>query len=105
MNLKAKFFGAGAGLTLMALGTAAMLYEPGAAGDKTPKITGWIHVFGCPRASKEDLTNNDLIIVFKDGTVAHLKVGKLTDEERAALPKLLGDVNGLNLIYACGSSS
>ncbi len=69
-----------------------------------PAIKGWIHVFGCPRASQEDDTNNDIILMFSDGTIAHLKQHKLTDDQKTALSLML-TMNGLNLIYNCGTQS
>ena len=78
--------------------------EPAPAHKPPQKITGWVHVFGCPRASQEDDTNNDIIIVFADGTIAHLKQHKLTDDQKQALALML-TMNGLNLIYDCGKTT
>jgi len=69
-----------------------------------PKITGWIHVFGCPRASREDDTNNDIILIFANGQIAHLKQHDLSPETKVQLALAL-TMQGLNIIYDCGATS
>lgn len=75
---------------------------PIAAPHDDPKLTGWIHVFGCPRSSESDRTNWDTILVFEDGRIAHLHDGKLDDASRAKLRAYIGDVDGVNIVYDCG---
>ena len=75
---------------------------PIAAPHDDPKLTGWIHVFGCPRSSESDRTNWDKILVFEDGRIAHLHDGKLDDASRAKLRAYIGDVDGVNIVYDCG---
>lgn len=74
------------------------------AAEPLPKITGWVHIFGCPRMSKDDDTNNDIIVVFVDGQVAHLKQHALSDDQKGALAKML-TMPGLNIVYDCGTQS
>jgi hypothetical protein len=69
-----------------------------------PKLTGWIHVYGCPRATKADRTHVDTILVFSDGRIMHAQDGQLNDAQRAKLAAYIGETEGLNIIYDCGKA-
>jgi hypothetical protein len=64
-----------------------------------PTLKTWVHIFGCPRP------RNDVVLIFVDGTQAHIVVDKLSDDEKAALSKFVGETTGLNIKYECGTSA
>ena len=64
-----------------------------------PVLKTWVHTFGCPRG------HSDVVLVFVDGSVSHLVVDKLSDEEKAALSSFIGETTGINIKYECGTSA
>ncbi len=88
----------GQACALALFGTVALAQEPPAP---LPKIASFIHVFGCPRATHDDITNNDIFIIFVDGKTVHLKESGLTNTQLAELAALIGDVKGFNVKYEC----
>jgi hypothetical protein len=77
-------------LGLWALNTFAA--EPAPA----PVLSTWVHVFGCPKPAA------DVVLIFTDGRIVHLQDAKLTDEQKVKLLALIGNTQGVNIVYDCG---
>lgn len=91
----------------LACGVADTVNDPAPvqAPNDDPHLTGWIHVLGCPRASKNDLSHADTILVFDDGRIYHGQDGNLNEMQRAKLLAYIGDTRGLNIVYECGAAN
>lgn len=76
----------------------------GATPKDEPHVTGWVHIFGCPRANKDDDTNADIIVIFSNGQISHLKQHTLSEETKMQLALTL-TMNGLNIVYDCGKQT
>ena len=64
------------------------------------KVLSWVHVFGCPRPA------SDVVLWVQDGKaikVVHIKLDKLAKEDQQKLSAMIGDVNGINIVYKCGN--
>ncbi len=68
---------------------------------KDAVVTTFIHIFGCPAGKQE------LFVFYRDGT--RTKVVHLVDEEvtmnEEVLKKAIGDVNGYNRKFDCGTGA
>ena len=99
MSKRGKIWLGALGFTVFAW--AAMLHAARAA-DALPalKVLSWVHVFGCPRPA------SDVILLVQDGQavkVVHIKLDPLPDADKKKLSDMIGDVNGINIVYKCGN--
>lgn len=85
------------GAACIAYGAEPPVAKPAAA------LTGWVHVFGCPRKDNDDDTNAYIILTFADGHLFVLPQHELSAAQKAKLTALIGDMDGTNLMFQCGS--
>jgi len=88
---------------------APVVTAPAVAAAPAPakhKLTTWIHVFGCPATTESTMGQQDVVLVFDDGTTARLpNLNKFSQEELDALMKFIGDASGYNIIAKCGTTT
>jgi hypothetical protein len=64
------------------------------------KVISWIHTFGCPKPA------SDVVLLVQEGTaikLVHIKLDTLAKEDQQKLSAMIGDVNGINIVYKCGN--
>jgi hypothetical protein len=99
MSKRGKIWLGALGFTVFAW--AAMLHAARAADALPPlKVISWIHTFGCPRPA------SDVVLLVQEGTaikLVHIKLDTLAKEDQQKLSAMIGDVNGINIVYKCGN--
>ena len=64
------------------------------------KLTGWVHVIGCPHTSKSS-GQNDIVLIFSEGDMVSLDITRMDEDKLAALKQFVGDVQGYNFVAKC----
>jgi hypothetical protein len=94
-----KFFAA----ALAALLCAQVIADPPASPQHVLK--SWVHVFGCPASTKKKRGPEHVVLIFSDGDALVLRIDTATDEKRELLVKYIGDIEGTNIVYSCGTQA
>ncbi len=85
---------------LLAVTMTACSYAP-----TKPVLKTWVHIFGCPSSTRDHLGPQNVILVFSNGGIVILRIDKATDGQREELRKYIGDLDGQNIVYQCGTQS
>jgi hypothetical protein len=88
-----------AGIVLFTMMTWGLIFTAAFSAEKPaePKLMTWVHVWGCPRPISH------VVLIFSNGKAVKLRVDDLSDEAKAQLVTAIGDVEGINIQYKCGT--
>jgi hypothetical protein len=78
---------------------------PPVAAAPKPTLKTWVHIFGCPSSTRSKMGPQHVVLIFSDGTSVVLRVDTATDENRKKLAEFIGDLDGTNIKYDCGSQA
>ncbi len=82
----------------------ALLWAMHAYGDEpakpATKLTGWVHVIGCPHTSKVT-GQNYVVLIFSDGESVAIDINKQDDTQRANLSAFIGGIEGYTYVAKC----
>lgn len=95
----------------MALG-ALLIFGRYALAADAPKLNApertlktWVHIFGCPSSTKKSMGPQHVILIFSDGYSMVLRIDTAPDDKRKLLAEFIGDLEGTNIKYECGTQS
>lgn len=94
---------------MIAAAAAALLCTQAIAADKpaAPERTlkTWVHIFGCPSSTKKSMGPQHVILIFSDGYSMVLRVDTAPEDKRQLLKEFIGEIEGTNIKYECGTQS
>ncbi len=64
------------------------------------KLTGWVHVVGCPHTSKA-IGQNNVVLIFDNGESVSIDLNKQAPEKLDDLKAFIGNVQGYTFVAKC----
>ncbi len=84
---------------------AADAPKPTASSINARTLKTWVHIFGCPSSTKKSMGPQHVILIFSDGYSMVLRIDTAPDDKRKLLAEFIGDLEGTNIKYECGTQS